>query len=154
MPKPDHLVGDHIGALCACGVRKYRYSFRCRSCDDEVKKQRAFEKSVAPVREPSDLDIAWTAGLYEGEGCVQPSSKSSLQITVAQNERQILDWLVEMFGGGISQSKPVPRKHGGWTTGIFVWNLTGIRAFQFADKITPYLSDRRKVQMEKARRGR
>lgn len=149
-----HMKGPHVGLVCACGRNKYRYSFKCRGCDDADKMNRAYERSAVPVRVPTPVDIAWAAGLYEGEGCCQPASKTSLEITVGQNERQILDWLVEMFGGTIGLRPPAWHKRGYMTKDFHVWTLCGRRAFEFADAIAPFLSDRRLVQLKKARRGR
>ena len=51
-----------------------------------------------PTKKPSMLDIAWFAGIYEGEGCVTRQG-NQIVILISQKERWLLDRVVELFGG-------------------------------------------------------
>lgn len=72
-----------------------------------------------PSRRPTLIDIAWIAGLYEGEG-----SASRGTITITQKEREILDRVQELVGGRVSgphyRVKPSGEptyQHKWWATG-------------------------------------
>ena len=43
----------------------------------------------------------YIAGFFDGEGCVTISQRGQVQITIAQNEREVLDYIQQKYGGGI-----------------------------------------------------
>lgn len=77
--------------------------------------------------------IPYTAGIIDGEGHVKayPNSNGKLypRIVVVQNDRRLLEWLKEQFGGCIS-------KHG---ERAGRWQLSGKKAVQLAKDCLPYL---------------
>lgn len=91
------------------------------------------EVALSPRWIPISLDIAWAAGIYEGEGtCMNPS-----RISVTQKDPWLLHRLQALFGGRVSTQG----------VGKFAWNVSGKRARGFVDKIVPFLSPRRKEQL-------
>lgn len=98
---------------------------------------------VEPVKQPSDIDIAWVAGLYEGEGTCWDTSKGQIMCGIYQKDPEILYWCLEMFGGSISQNRhKIPDKV------CNIWNLSGDNARMFLQVIYPFMSARRKVQID------
>jgi hypothetical protein len=83
----------------------------------------------------TDLDIAWLAGIYEGEG----SCARSL-ITVTQKDRWLLYKLKGLFGGSINDP------YG--TKSASTWIIYGKEAKRLAIKIYPMLSPRRQEQLK------
>jgi hypothetical protein len=99
---------------------------------------------VAPVRVPTDIDVAWIAGLYEGEGTCYEGKNRSVMTGIYQKDPEILYRCLEMFGGRISQMRHhTPDKV------CNVWNLGGDEARMFLQIIYPFMSARRKVQIDR-----
>ena len=98
-----------------------------------------------PTRVPTDLDVAWIAGLYEGEGsCWACSRGTRLTVGIYQKDPEVLMRCREMFGGWITQNRHrTPDKV------CNVWNLGGDNARMFLQVIYPFMSARRKVQIDK-----
>lgn len=96
---------------------------------------------------PTTLDIAWAAGLFEGEGTAfrsgqtRPGGKHySVSANIAQKDRWILDKAQTFFGGRVATSHPKTA----------VWWVTGTRARAFLYTIFTFLSPRRRRQVRKA----
>lgn len=91
------------------------------------------------------VDLAWAAGLWEGEGSV--TSNRCFRVVVAQKDRWILDQLQARFGGSVY----VRKEH--YLGGRYVlhqWYLTGARARGFIYSIYSWLSPRRRLQVRRA----
>lgn len=95
---------------------------------------------------PDEYDVAWAAGVYEGEGwCLsnkRPSGTYSLQVSIGQKDDWMLKRLRNLFGGRVSISK---NKLGE----TFVWSVHSSRACDFLELIYPWLSPRRMKQIDK-----
>jgi len=99
---------------------------------------------ILPTREPTDLDVAWIAGLYEGEGTCYEGKNKSVMCGIYQKDPQILYWCQEMFGGSISVNRhKTPERE------CNIWNLGGDDARAFLQLIYPFMSARRKLQIDK-----
>lgn len=73
----------------------------------------------------TELDIAWAAGFFDGEGCIVLHSNGSspvlrLRLDVGQVDRRPLEKLVAIFGGSI---QAVPFRSERWRR-QYVWRLT------------------------------
>jgi hypothetical protein len=90
---------------------------------------------------PGSLDIAWAAGIYEGEGWVQLNNTT--RAAVGQKDVWLLERLKALFGGSI-YSAGNGREH--------VWAISGSRARGFLFTIYCFLSPRRREQVRKALR--
>lgn len=87
-----------------------------------------------------DTEAAYAAGLFDGEGSVtltrnHPLRWPSPQVSVASNDREVLEWLKGRFGGVITTKKPRLSTH----SISFDWKLTDRRALAFLRLISPYL---------------
>lgn len=94
----------------------------------------------APVESPTVADFHWAAGIYEGEGSIHNQSGSSLQVTVSQKGRWLLDRLKALFGGGV-----YPRRVRG-VRKSWQWAIGGVRGRGFIQSIYGLLSPRRQKQ--------
>ncbi len=93
------------------------------------------KSDLRATEHPTTLDIAWAAGIYEGEG---NCSAQVLQVT--QRDTWVLRRLRAQFGGSI-QSRPnrdAPCYH---------WSITGARKRGFIMTIYTFLSPRRQQQV-------
>lgn len=61
-------------------------------------------------------DCIYAAGFIDGEGCITTSGPSGFRVSVANTDREVLDWLVSTFGGNINnQHLPEnPRWNASW----------------------------------------
>lgn len=91
---------------------------------------------------PTAIDIAWSAGVYEGEGTARlcGRGKRSLAISVPQLEPEILLRMRDWFGGSVcAPSGKNP---------CFVWHICGDRARIFIALIHSFLSAKRRIQVD------
>lgn len=92
---------------------------------------------------PTSHDIAWAAGIYEGEGCCRlcGRGKRSFMAAVAQKDPELLYRLRDWFGGSVSKGSV-----NGFV--IYNWNICGDRARIFIALIYSYMTARRKEQID------
>jgi hypothetical protein len=93
-----------------------------------------------------DAEAAYAAGILDGEGSValtrnHPDRWPSPQVSVASNDRELLEWLRCRFGGSISIKKPRKPQH----SLSYDWKLTDRRALSFLMIVRPYLVIHRKI---------
>jgi hypothetical protein len=98
-----------------------------------------------PLKRCSSLEIAWAAGIYEGEGSCS-SVNRCLNIEVNQKDPWILYKLRDLFGGTVKQYNQHANaiKPG---NNSFKWYITGSLARGFAYTVFTYLSPRRRAQI-------
>ena len=90
---------------------------------------------------PTATDIAWSAGIYEGEGTCRlcGHTKRGFMVTVPQKDPELLYWLRDWFGGSI---------RGLNKSGCHSWEICGDRARIFIALIYEFLTARRKGQVD------
>jgi hypothetical protein len=112
------------------------------------------------TKTPTALDIAWAAGVYEGEGTIaaKPTTRKHKDkiyrsiadyLSVSQNDPEILYRLRDLFGGSVYRYVVYQRNPKGLP--IHRWTIHGQRARNFVDLIYPWLSTRRKSQVDQVR---
>lgn len=105
--------------------------------------------------EHSDTDLAWAAGLFDGEGCVNahwspPSQEGSfgrsvaLDVQVVMTDERPIQRLAALFGGRVrtykassSDGRPLRMR--------FAWYRHGRHAVAFLVAVLPYLIVKREV---------
>jgi hypothetical protein len=94
------------------------------------------------TKTPTLIDIAWSAGIYEGEGNIRlcGRGKRGLAASVAQKDPEILYRMRDWFGGSIGNPS------GG--NCCYKFDICGDRARVFIALAYPYLSKRRKMQVD------
>jgi hypothetical protein len=89
-------------------------------------------------------DIAWMAGLLEGEGCFSGRRyRTPTRIQVCSTDKDVMDRAAELFGQKVNG----PYRHG--TNKKFYWMvvLTGNRSIGWMMTIYPYMGVRRKAKI-------
>ena len=94
------------------------------------------------------LDLAYVAGLIDGEGCVHlcvTRGTYRARVTVGMTEPAIplLQWLHNSLGGSLTKSRQATST---WSA-AWVWTLTGTAAADLLKSIQPYL----RMKQEQAR---
>jgi hypothetical protein len=111
-----------------------------------VKKDR---EGLDALRRPTAIEVAWAAGIYEGEGsCVTTRStetSKSFAVSVSQKDPELLYRLRDLFGGTVSHYNRTFNKK---VCPISHWKICGDRARTFIAVIYPFLTARRKGQIE------
>ena len=103
-------------------------------------KPRVNRTAMNAVQSPCLLDIAWAAGVYEGEGHARFGE--TLQVVIVQKDRWLLERFITLFGGAIYG----PHGH----SGCFNWYISGVRARGFLLTVFTFLSPRRRLQARRA----
>ena len=89
---------------------------------------------------PTLMQIAWAAGIYEGEGSCCRMSKTSQQVHLGQKDRWVVDRFRALFGGSIHE-----REMNG--DPFYDWHIHGARARGFLMTMFTFLSPRRQDQV-------
>lgn len=93
----------------------------------------------SPKGHPSLLDIAWAAGIYEGEGSISRYGNKKLIVRIAQKDTFILERFTFLFGGKFYKN----------SRGIHIWCLLRAQALGFMFSIFTFLSPRRREQFRR-----
>lgn len=104
---------------------------------------------LAATEHPTVRDIAWAAGLFEGEGHCRRTGYTAIA-TIAQNDQWVLWRMRALFGGSVFQRHENYEKRDGTKTNTSSWNATGTRARGFLMTIYVFLSPRRQAQVRVA----
>jgi hypothetical protein len=100
------------------------------------------------VRMPVDTkDIYWAAGFLEGEGTFQNPVGAGFRIAAPQVQREPLDRLQRMFGGGIGLYGRQKRLN---HSDCHTWHISGRAAAAVAMTLYVLMSPKRKAQIEGA----
>ena len=91
----------------------------------------------------SDTEIAYTAGIIDGEGCIfayRPNPKThsrniTIGVTVGITDMIIPCWLKAKYGGGLSEQAYSNKKWKSYAT----WGLTGPKCMTLLELLIPYL---------------
>ncbi len=97
------------------------------------------------------VDLAYTAGIIDGEGaiCIIKNKDSRctrgynyrLVVQVSMGEPEICNWLCNMFGGHLFVQN---RKYATYSVEITGWCLSARQSLRFLHLILPYLKGKRK----------
>lgn len=90
--------------------------------------------------------LIYLAGIIDGEGCFwrgqckngQGRKFMQSRILITNTNKDIMQWLVENFGGRIQAHNSKRIKHPTWQE-YFVWALTSSKAEALALEVKPYL---------------
>jgi hypothetical protein len=90
---------------------------------------------------PTAIDIAWSAGIYEGEGTCRlcGKGKRGFMISIVQKDPELLYRMRDWFGGSIG---PLTK------SGCYTLSICGDRARLFAGLIYGFMTARRKAQID------
>ena len=105
------------------------------------------KERMLPQGRPTMQDIAWAAGVYEGEGHVR--AKGTNIIYVSQKDPWLPERLKYLFGGSIITYNGVWMKNG-VPNKQYRWQASGTIARGFLYTIFTFLSPRRREQVRSA----
>lgn len=93
----------------------------------------------------NELDLAYAAGFFDGEGCISIHRQSyderpytrpnyTLTVKVGNTNESIIIWFKDNFDGTICEPTRLPPRSRIWN-----WNISSNKAFEFIKIIYPYL---------------
>lgn len=94
----------------------------------------------------SELELAYAAGYFDGEGSVHIVADSRgdgrryLRVGVASTDREVIEWFHSHFGGTFSVRQPGPEKNHKVS---YWWATSGKVAVAFLEAIYPYLRQKK-----------
>lgn len=96
----------------------------------------------------TDNDLAYLAGIVDGEGCIRVARHSTYPhrfnciLTVTNTNPVLMDWLKQTFGGNISTHQPSNSNH----KISYVWTISGSNSVKLVKIVKPFL----KLKVEQA----
>lgn len=100
----------------------------------------------------SDLNIAWLAGIIEGEGCISYVGVSSVAVTVGMTDKDIVERILEITKIGViyitNRSEVEGHEH--WKT-LYQWRVANKQDVLYILKlIHPWMGERRSIKIDEA----
>lgn len=83
----------------------------------------------------SKEDLAYIAGLFDGEGCISIDGELKLRVCIMNTNSDIIYWVKEIFGGH-TYLKP---KNQAQNKDNYEWKVTGNKAVKVIRTLFPYL---------------
>lgn len=91
-----------------------------------------------------NTDIAWAAGILEGEGSFNQKNSYAINISCNMTDLDVLEKLQRIFGGNIYTVKK-RKEH--WKQS-WVWSLNGKEALHTVIILKPYMMSRRSTKIQ------
>ena len=133
-----------------CSVEFSAYRYKCRGkpiyCSKKCAELRYrnrlgyMKPGLEATGTPTNMDIAWAAGWFDGEGSMRKQRKNSQQCHMGQKDRWVLDKFKAFFGGSIHE-----RQMNGQP--FYDWHISGARCRGFLMTIYTFLSPRRQERI-------
>ena len=83
-----------------------------------------------------EIDIAYAAGFFDGEGCITISKNGAVDVRVVNTSKKVLLKLQSIFGGSITNRTQKINKT------QYAYSFYGENAIEFIKLIKPYLNDK------------
>lgn len=89
---------------------------------------------VGEVLDADPLDIAWAAGLFEGEGCIRHAREKNgtqRRLTLVSTDLDVIEKFAAITGGGIRERSVTGNRQRAWVWQIDRWALVSkvLRSF-------------------------
>lgn len=89
-----------------------------------------------------ETDIAWAAGLFEGEGCISKGAQPHhIKLILRMTDKDVVERFRDLMGGTIyERDLPPPRKR------IWSWYANGSEAATVLTRLMPHFGNRRRIR--------
>ncbi len=102
-----------------------------------------------PIKEPTPEEVAWAAGIFDGEGTVgtEGPKRKSFSVKVSQARADIPVRMRVLFGGSVKCYEHISLSGKPWP--CWTWRAGGIRAYNFIEAVRPWLGAKRQNQINR-----
>ena len=101
----------------------------------------------------SDTEVAWAAGLWDGEGSAGAYRMGQrlpiMKLSLSQTNQEIVDRFFAAIGHVGRVYGPYP-PHNTGRQPFWIWQLVGARSEEVMDRLWPYLSSPKRLQYDAA----
>jgi hypothetical protein len=91
-------------------------------------------------RKWKESNLSYIAGFLDGEGCFQAPRESCLRIQCSNTYRPVLEWILNIFGGSITDR--IDRRKASYKP-LFVWYVDNRKAVECCKVLLPYLKEKK-----------
>lgn len=88
-------------------------------------------------REATDIELAYVAGFFDGEGCVYlnalKNGGASLRVKISQKDKRPLEYIRSIFGGSVCVSRNKK-----WATECWNWSVSAAQGERFLKLVQPF----------------
>lgn len=85
-----------------------------------------------------DIRLAYVAGFFDGEGCIQAEKPTGvLRISAVNTDHNALIFVQEVLGGSIIKSSARQEQEN--AKPMYLWRMNGVKASEALEKLLPYL---------------
>ena len=97
------------------------------------------------MRDPTDLEKAYLAGIIDGEGCIMIDGQflSTIRVQVSNTNATLIHFLEEVYGGAVQCVNPKATYKCGVRKPLFQWRVTTSKAERVLKDVLPYLKIKR-----------
>ena len=85
----------------------------------------------------SEIEIAFIAGFFDGEGCISIGKNGSVDIGIVNTSKINLEYIYKIFGGSLNKRSQKINKT------QYIYRLYGENAINFLTVMEPYLLDKK-----------
>ena len=106
---------------------------------------RSYKMGAADLREMSDVEIAWVAGVLEGEGWFG-ITRYGPRLQLKMTDLDVIETVVETTGGcGSIRKASAARER---RKAVWSWHLSGSAARLLMERILPFMGNRRAARIK------
>lgn len=82
-----------------------------------------------------DKELAYIAGFFDGEGCIQIGGQGDLVVSASNTNLESLQFLMDVLGGRVRRLKPVATTR----KTLYIWQIPAASAPEVLEMLLPYL---------------
>lgn len=94
-----------------------------------------------------DFDIAWLAGLLEGEGCFFLSGRAAPRVSLLMKDEDIVLRAAKVMNASTSVREKIDNRSPNYSN-TFQLSISGLEAFTVMKLIRPYMGERRGAKID------
>lgn len=99
------------------------------------------------MNEVTPVEVAWLAGIYEGEGSCAITNGRAIRVEIVMTDKDVMERI--QFTTGLGSIRTVPRRTEDYKE-AYRWSIGSSDAVTFLQTIMPWLGSRRKERAQAA----
>ncbi len=100
------------------------------------------------VSHMSDLQTAWVAGIFEGEGCIHLDKRGAIHVRVKMSDKDVIERLCQITRIGTFRRETMSRTN---KKSTWAWSVTAVaEGFAILSILSPWFGKRRYAKAQEA----